>query len=125
MRNFTNAGATALLICAAGCTTSLPPLPDPLEAGWNGRPVCEVLHQDKQQRVLKCQFAPGVGHERHYHRPHFGYALTDGRMRIRDDEGERVVDVKAGTSWHSDEVTVHDVLNVGDTTGVYLIVEPR
>ena len=48
------------------------PLPDPLQAGWNGAQVCERLHEDGDQRVLRCTFPPGVGHERHFHPPHFG-----------------------------------------------------
>ncbi|WP_092444704.1 hypothetical protein [Winogradskyella sediminis] len=46
------------------------PLPDPLQAGWKGHAVCEVLEENKELRVLKCTFEPGVGHEKHYHNPH-------------------------------------------------------
>jgi hypothetical protein len=66
-----------------------------------------------------------VGHERHFHRPHFGYVLTGGTMRIEDAEGVETVETRAGATWSSDEVTVHEVLNVGDTTTSYLIVEPK
>ena len=81
-----------LLAATAAADT---PLPDALEAGWQGQRVCERLHEDERQRVLRCTFPPGVGHERHFHAAHFG----------------------DGIDWH-------DVLNVGDTTSVYLIVEP-
>ena len=27
-------------------------LPGPLQAGWQGQPVCERLHEDDQQRIL-------------------------------------------------------------------------
>ncbi|MDJ0938436.1 MAG: hypothetical protein QNJ00_01600 [Woeseiaceae bacterium] len=101
------------------------PLPDPLEAGWKGEAVCEKLHEDERQRVLRCTFPPGVGHERHYHAPHFGYVITGGRMRIESADGVREVDLADDLTWTSDGVDWHEVLNIGDTTSVYLIVEPR
>lgn len=118
------ASAAWLLACTLSCTAQ-PALPDPLEAGWQGRPVCERLHEDPRQRVLRCSFPPGVGHERHYHDAHFGYALAGGRMRIADDNGVREVELETGSSFSSDGVAWHEVLNVGDTTAVYLIVEPK
>lgn len=103
-----------------------PPLPDPLEAGWEGEPVCEVMEETDQIRALRCSFPPGGGHERHTHAPHFGYMLTSGTiMQITDETGTRVSNPStAGTSWWSDGNT-HEVLNVGDVTGVYLIIEPK
>ncbi len=100
-------------------------LPDPLAAGWRGEAVCEKLHEDARQRVLRCSFPPGVGHERHYHVAHFGYVVTGGRMRISDATGTREVELADGASWTSDRVDWHEVLNVGETTAVYLVVEPR
>jgi len=98
-------------------------LPDPLQAGWEGEKVCEIVHEDKEVRVLKCTFAPGVGHEKHEHQPHFGYTLKGGTFKITDANGTKTINVKAGTSWSKDTVTQHEVLNVGDSTSVYLIVE--
>lgn len=100
-------------------------LPDPLEAGWKGKPVCERLNEDADQRVLRCTFAPGVGHERHFHSPHFGYAISGGRMQIKDGDGIRVVEFATGSYSISDGTAWHEVLNVGDTTVVYLLVEPK
>jgi quercetin dioxygenase-like cupin family protein len=119
----------ALLL--AGATPPAPsdtapaPLPDPLAARWKGSPVCEVLSEDEHLRALRCSFAPGQGHERHFHARHFGYALSGGRMRIVDARGTREVDLETGTSFASAGVEWHEVLNVGTTTVVYLIVEPR
>jgi quercetin dioxygenase-like cupin family protein len=101
------------------------PLPDPLAAGWRGAPVCERLHEDDALRVLRCAFPPGVGHERHAHPRHFGYALAGGRMRITDERGTREVELATGSSFASDGVGWHEVENVGETTVVYLLVEPR
>jgi len=114
---------TSILLLAA-CATP-PSLPDPLEAGWRGAAVCEKLHADSQQRVLRCSFPPGVGHERHFHPRHFGYAISGGRMRITDANGTRDVDLVTGSSFTSSGVAWHEVVNVGDTTVVYLIVEPK
>lgn len=100
-------------------------LPDPLAAGWRGQAVCERLHEDERQRVLRCAFPPGVGHERHFQVPHFGYALSGGKMLIADASGTREVELKTGSHFTSGGTAWHEVLNVGDTTVVYLIVEPK
>ncbi|MBB3763073.1 cupin domain-containing protein [Sphingomicrobium lutaoense] len=110
----------ALLLQAAS-----PELPNPLQAGWGGQPVCENLHEDEMQRVLRCSFAPGVGHDRHFHAPHFGYALSGGRMRLTDAKGTRDVDLVTGSHFASNGTPWHEVLNIGDTTVTYLIVEPK
>ncbi len=102
-----------------------PPLPDPLEAGWNGESVCEQLHDDAEHRVLRCSFPPSVGHERHFHRRYFGYAIAGGRVRITDSAGIREVDLATGSHFASDGIAWHEVLNIGDSTIVYLLVEPK
>ncbi|MBU2922916.1 cupin domain-containing protein [Winogradskyella psychrotolerans] len=99
------------------------PLPDPLEAGWKGNAVCEVLEDNKELRVLKCTFEPGVGHEKHYHNPHVGYTLVGGKFRITDHTGTREVNVPTGYTFSKDSITSHEVLNIGETTSVYLIME--
>ena len=109
-------------IASVAAVTSATP-PDPLAAGWKGAPVCEKLHEDMSQRVLRCTFVPGAGHERHYHAPNFGYAAAGGRMQITDASGTRVVDLPTGSSFASPGTQWHEVLNVGDTTVVYLIIE--
>jgi quercetin dioxygenase-like cupin family protein len=98
-------------------------LPDPLEAGWKGNAVCEVLEDNDELRVLKCSFEPGVGHEKHYHNPHFGYAMTGGKFRITDTTGTREVNIPTGYSFSNDEITKHEVLNIGETYAVFLIME--
>jgi len=98
-------------------------LPDPLEAGWKGEAVCEVIEDNEELRVLKCTFEPSVGHEKHYHNPHFGYTLSGGKFRITDTTGTREVDVPTGYSFSNDEITSHEVINIGETTAVFLIME--
>lgn len=100
-------------------------LPDPLAAGWKGEPVCEVLLENEKVRTLKCSFPPGVGHERHYHKAHFGYALSGSRFRITDQKGVREVDVPTGSHFYNDGIEWHEVLNIGDSLAVFLIMEPK
>ncbi len=100
-------------------------LPDPLTAGWEGEKVCEVLQENDSLRALRCTFPPGAGHERHFHAPHFGYILEGGTMRIKDASGTREQETPAGASWTSDGVDWHEAVNIGDTTTVYIIVEPK
>ncbi len=108
----------------AGCTPKTS-LPDPLEAGWKEQPVCEVLQNSKKLRVLKCTFLPGVGHEKHYHKPHFGYTIAGSRFRITDSKGIKEVNVPTGSNFFNEEIAWHEVLNIGDSTAVFLIIEPR
>lgn len=75
--------------------------------------------------MLRCTFPPGVGHERHFHAPHVGYAISGGRVRIVDATGVRQVDLATGSNYVSEGVEWHEILNIGDTTIVYLIVEPK
>jgi len=117
--------APVAVLSAATAATDESPLPGPLEAGWKGAAVCALLHEDSHNRILRCRFPENVGHERHHHRPHFGYALAGGRMRISDANGTREVELATGSSFWSDGVDWHEVLNVGDSTVVYLIVEPK
>ncbi len=98
-------------------------LPDPLEAGWHGEAVCEVIEDNDELRVLKCTFAPNIGHEKHYHNPHVGYTVAGSKFRITDATGTRDVNVPTGYSFSKAEVTEHEVLNIGDSTAIFLIME--
>lgn len=100
-------------------------LPDPLEAGWKGHKVCKVLEDNKDVRILKCTFPPGVGHEKHRHRPHFGYTLSGSRFKMIDKNGVKEVDVPTGYNFYKDSITEHEALNIGDSTAVFLIIEPK
>jgi quercetin dioxygenase-like cupin family protein len=109
--------------CVLLCCNEKPTLPDPLEAGWKGETVCEVLKNNDKLRVLKCTFEPGVGHEKHYHNPHFGYAISGGNFRITDNSGTREVNIPEGYSFCNDSISSHEVLNIGKTTAIFLIME--
>lgn len=113
-----------VLVGATSCKTSQS-LPDPLAAGWEGEKVCEVLEENKKVRVLKCVFPPGVGHDRHYHPLHFGYTLQGGRFRITDTKGTREVNVPTGYDFFNEKIEWHEVLNIGQDTAIFLIMEPK
>lgn len=115
----------ALGACASA-SAQVAPLPMALCAGWEGERVCEVLQEDAQIRVLRCTFPPGVGHEMHYHAPHFGYVL-EGNSVMRITTASGVVDrpVRAGSSFSNDGELVHAALNVGEETTRYLIIEKK
>lgn len=100
-------------------------LPDPLEAGWKGQKVCEVLLDNASVRMLKCTFPPSVGHEKHFHKKHVGYALRGGIFQINDEEGIREVQIPSGYTFYNDSVVWHEVLNIGTDTAIFLIVEPK
>lgn len=117
-----------IIIIFAFCLTNcndIQKLPDPLEAGWNNEVVCEVLEDNDKVRTLKCTFPPGVGHERHYHKAHFGYTLAGSTFRIKDPTGTRDVTIPTGYNFYIEKVDWHEVLNIGDSTAVFLIVEPK
>lgn len=99
-------------------------LPHAFDAGWKGQKTCELLSEDDTNRVARCIFPPGVGHEKHYHNPHFGYVLEGGTLKITDSQGEREVTTISGGKWSTENITVHEALNIGETTTSYLIVEP-
>lgn len=88
-------------------------------------PVCRKLHDDSHHRILRCEFAPSVGHERHFHRQHFGYTIAGGGVRITDSRGTRELDLATGSSFASQGVDWHEVLNIAETTMVFLIIEPK
>ena len=115
--------AGAILAAGAQAEDTKEPLPSALEAGWNGERVCELRHQTDTHRVLRCTFPPGVGHERHYHPAHYGYALSGGTMQLTSESGTRTATLETGSDYSSDGTEWHEVVNVGDTTVTYLIVE--
>jgi beta-alanine degradation protein BauB len=117
--------ALALAACATA-SAQIAPLPMALCAGWQGERVCEQLHEDAMIRILRCTFPPGVGHEAHYHPPHYGYVLSgESTMRLTTDEGVEDRPVRAGAGFANDAEVRHQALNIGDQTTTYLIVEKK
>ena len=115
--------AAGALITASSVQGGSHAVPDALTAGWDGERVCELQHETQTHRVLRCTFPPGIGHERHFHPAHYGYALSGGTMRLTSGSGIRTAQIATGSHYASDGVEWHEVINVGDTTVTYLIVE--
>lgn len=115
----------ALAACASA-SAQIAPLPMALCAGWEGQRVCEALHEDAMIRVLRCTFPPGVGHEPHFHPPHFGYTLEGGTVRTRAEGADYVTRSPASDGTFTvDSELRHEALNVGDAPMRYLIVEKK
>lgn len=100
-------------------------LPHAFSAGWEGEDTCEILFEDENNIVGRCIFPPGVGHEKHYHNPHFGYVLEGGILSVTDSSGTRQVTTTSGATWTTATLTVHEAVNTGQTTTSYLILEPK
>jgi quercetin dioxygenase-like cupin family protein len=115
--------AFAALLTGSAAYGAYETMPDALVAGWEGEPVCELQHQTQTHRVLRCTFPPGIGHERHFHPAHFGYALSGGTMQLTSANGVREAEISTGSSYSSDGVDWHEVVNNGETTVTYLIIE--
>jgi beta-alanine degradation protein BauB len=117
------AAAVLAFLSACASTPQQPSLPTAFDAGWKGEAVCERLYENEHVRAAKCTFPPGVGHERHFHPPHWGYILQGSTMRTTNADGTIERTLEAGASWWSDGISWHEVFNTGETTGVYLIIE--
>lgn len=115
----------ALATSSAYSTENPAPLPSAFDAGWHGQRVCEPLFENAEMRAARCTFPPGGGHEKHYHPPHWGYIVQGGTMRITTEAGTVDRVLKSGSNWWSDGIKWHEAVNVGDTTAVYIIVEPK
>jgi len=116
----------AALPVTALLAADLPDLPEAFDAGWQGQKPCELLYETESVRVGRCVFPPGVGHEMHFHYPHFGYVAEGGTVRMKDDKGTvEVRNTVTGSTWSTSEITIHEALNVGETTTSYIIVDPK
>jgi hypothetical protein len=116
---------TLLLLVLSSPVGQSKDLNGPLQTGWKGEKVCEKLSENKQQNILRCIFPPGIGHERHKHNANFGYAISGGKVQIKDKKGTRVVELAKDSHFNSLGTEWHEILNVGDTTIVYIILESK
>ena len=46
--------------------------------------------------------------------------LAGSRFRIKDTTGVREVNVPTGSNFYNDEIAWHEVLNIGDSTAIFL-----
>jgi quercetin dioxygenase-like cupin family protein len=114
---------TACLMILLSLSAAAADLPDALNAGWRGQKPCEKLFEDEKIRVARCTFPPGVGHERHFHPPHYLYVLGAGRVQVTDAKGTRDADVTPGVFRANPRIEWHEILNIGDTPLQYLVME--
>jgi beta-alanine degradation protein BauB len=117
--------ALVLLVTVTPGSAYAADVPDALAAGWKSEKVCENLHEDEHIRVLRCIFPPNVGHEPHSHPASFLYVLNGGHGTVTDSNGVREFDVKTDQSRPAKPVVSHEMLNTGDSTLRYLIVEKK
>ena len=100
-------------------------LTGPLLTGWQGKSVCEKLSENADESILRCTFPPGIGHEKHRHNAHFGYAISGGKMKIIDKTGTKEVMLSTGSYFESPGKSWHSVVNIGETTVIYLMIESK
>lgn len=99
--------------------------PDTIEAGWKGKPVCEVLYEDDKIRTGTCTYPPGVGQDKHGHGPYFTYVVSGGTLKVTSERGTFESTSITGHSSKSDGVKWHELENVGETTVKFLFIEQK
>ena len=99
--------------------------PDALDVEWQGKKLCENLHEDDQIRILRCVFPPGAKHLRHQHPANFAYALSGGKFDVQSPTGRTAFEPVADAAMLSARVPWHEVTNIGDTTVRYIVVEMK
>lgn len=114
-----------LLLVLPITTKAQDKIPDTIEAGWKGEPVCVVLFEDDKIRTGTCTYPPGVGQDRHSHGGYFTYVVSGGTLRVTTERGTFESTSITGTSGKSDGVKWHELENIGDTTIKFLFVETK
>ena len=98
---------------------------DAMAVEWQGKKLCEKLHEDDQIRILRCTFPPGAKHLRHQHPASFGYWLSGGKVEAQNASGTRLVETVTDVATLNHAIPWHEVTNVGDTTLRYLAIEMK
>jgi quercetin dioxygenase-like cupin family protein len=115
----------SVIFALLSCTVYSAEVVDAINAGWKGEKRCENLYEDAQIRILRCTFPPNVGHERHSHPAFFNYILSGGHGQVTDSSGTREFESKTDQYRAGKAVEWHEMLNTGDSTLRYLIVEKK
>jgi quercetin dioxygenase-like cupin family protein len=100
-------------------------VPDALSVEWQGKSLCEKLHEDDQIRILRCTFAPGAKHVRHQHPANFVYALSGGKFQVENASGTRDAELATDAYALNKPVPWHEVTNAGNTTERFLVIEMK
>ena len=99
--------------------------PDALSVEWQGEKPCEKLFEDAQIRIARCTFPPGAVHARHSHPGYVSYVLSGGKGRIQNEKGIQEFEAHADSYTNNFPVPWHELINTGDTTLRYLIIERK
>ena len=100
-------------------------VPDALSVEWRGNHPCEKLFEDAQVRVARCTFPPGAMHVCHSHPSYLSYVVSGGQAQVQDEKGVRKVNVVAGALADVPPTPWHELINVGDTTLQFVVVEKK
>lgn len=85
----------------------------PVSVEWQGKKLCEKLHEDAQIVVLRCIFPPGSVHLRHSHPGAFSYTLRGGTGRVEDAAGARQATLQTDSFRNNPPVTWHEFTKLG------------
>jgi quercetin dioxygenase-like cupin family protein len=115
--------ALGLLISASAAISE--DVPDALSVEWQGQHPCEKLYEDAEIRAMRCTLAPGAIHVRHSHPGYLAYTISGGKAEVRDDKGTRQGQPKTGGFSNTPPTPWHEVINIGDTTLSFLVIEKK
>ncbi len=79
---------------------------------------------NERVRVTEWRFRPGEATGWHVHE--YDYVIVpslDGTLRIVDDDGEQLAELKAGVSYYRAAGVAHDVINAGTSEMAFVEVE--
>jgi quercetin dioxygenase-like cupin family protein len=100
-------------------------VPDALSVEWQGQKPCEKVFEDAKIRIARCTFPPGSKHVRHSHTAYLSYVLRGGKAEVQDEKGTRQVEARTGSYVDVPPGPWYELMNVGDTTLQYLVVERK
>ena len=100
-------------------------VPDALSVEWQGQKPCEKLFEDAQVRIARCIFPPGAVHFLRFYPGYFSYMLSSGKGLLAESKGTRRIDIRADTYESNQLIAWHELINIGDTTLRYLVVERK
>ncbi len=90
----------------------------------DGTARASVQIDNDRVRVTEWRFRPGEATGWHVHA--YDYVIVpslDGSLRIVDDEGEQVAELRAGASYYRQAGVRHDVINAGAGEMAFVEVE--
>ena len=99
--------------------------PDAWPFEWQDQKPCERLFEDAQIRISRCIFPPGAVHFLRFYPGYLSYILSGGKGLIAESKGTRQINLRADTFTSNQPIAWHELINIGDTTLRYLVVERK